>query len=143
MITAKTAYLSESQFEKGFLSLNMTDVFSQTPDFSNLGEFEYFNADSMEYNIVLKEISTNLANLGPREKSSIDLWRDIIKQREEFENLRTVQNETTSLAAHSLINQIASTVSEVKYLPAEKRNQKIREITDWKDDLRKIRDENF
>ena len=127
IITAKSAYLSESQFEKGFLSLNMTEVFSQTPDLSEIGEFEYFNADSMEYNIVLKEISTNLASLGPREKSSLELWRDIVKQQEEFENLRAVQNETTSLAAYSLLIQIAVTASEVNVLSLERRNEIIKE----------------
>ena len=127
VITAKSAYLSESQFKKGFLSLNMNDVFSQTPDLSKLGEFDYFIAESMEYNIVLKEISTSLASLGPREESSIDLWRDITKQQEEFDNLEVVQNEITSLAGYSLIIQIASIASEINDLSLEKRNQKIRE----------------
>lgn len=77
VITAGSASLVASEEQQGVISLELDDVFSQSLPDATDGEFDYFSAGRMVYNILLKDISFSIRNPGPREMSSVDVYREI------------------------------------------------------------------
>jgi lipopolysaccharide export system permease protein len=77
VITAREGVLEESRTQKGVISIRLDGVFSHVPDAKDPLRYEYTEAESMIYNILLKDLSSSFVNPGPREMSSIDVWREI------------------------------------------------------------------
>ena len=75
IIMAGTALLEESKIQKGVVSLKLYDVFSHIP--INKDQFEYTHSETMIYNILLKDISMAFINPGPREMSSLDVYKEM------------------------------------------------------------------
>jgi lipopolysaccharide export system permease protein len=106
VITAATARLQESNEQAGVISLTLGDVFMQTTSEGEPGSFEYARSDEMVYNIVLQDITVALASLGPREKSSVDVWREIGVQRADLDaQLRRVAGAQAA-GAYALAAQL-------------------------------------
>lgn len=85
VITAGSAALVASEEQQGVISLELDDVFSQSLPEGSRGEFDYFSAGEMVYNILLKDISFAIRNPGPREMSSVDVYREIQEREEELD----------------------------------------------------------
>jgi lipopolysaccharide export system permease protein len=79
VITARSASLSESAENKGVVSLKLEDVFSQVGFPKEGDRYDYFLADSMVYNILLKSFTGAIGNLSPSQQSSVDVWKQIKK----------------------------------------------------------------
>ncbi len=81
MISARSATLVENSAQAGVISLELDGVFSHTPEAKRRGDYEYFSSKSMTYNILLSDISISIAEPGPREMSSVDVYRAIEEKR--------------------------------------------------------------
>ena len=81
IITAMSATLNEIDINEGVISLYLRDVFAHIAADGSPDTYEYLQADSMYYNIMLRDISDTLVAVGPREMSSIDVWHKIQEMR--------------------------------------------------------------
>jgi lipopolysaccharide export system permease protein len=77
IIRARRAFLTESRAQRGVVSFRLEDVSTHVPATAGQDRYEYTTSGSMIYNILLKNINISLINPGPREKSSLDVWREI------------------------------------------------------------------
>ncbi len=93
MISASEASLVPSLSQKGISSISLRDVFGITPKNKQQGKFSYFFADSMLYNILLKNISFSLQSLTPREMSTKEIYREILK-KEQTNSRNIAENRT-------------------------------------------------
>ena len=98
---------SEARLEKnapagGVITLNLQEVFGHTVSSKRKGSYEYFSSEQMEYNILLRDITFSIDNLTAREMSSADVYRGIVKRREELKERRrqnriSIQRSTAEL----------------------------------------------
>ncbi len=88
LITAGRGTLSEG--EPGVLSLSLTDIFSQSNDPARPGRFEVSRAESMQYNLLLRDISDMSLGVSPREMSSRDLGA-LIRERQQAATARSIR----------------------------------------------------
>lgn len=83
LITAKTARIMDHETLPGVLTLRFEDVVGIVPDARRPGAYEYYTARRLDYNIVLRDLIPSVPSVGPKEKRSFDLAKDIaIKQAE-------------------------------------------------------------
>ena len=82
IISASEALLADNVDQRGVISLQLQDVFSHTTESNKKKEYEYFESQEMIYNILLSDISFTIANPGPREMSSVDVYAAILEKRE-------------------------------------------------------------
>ncbi len=90
IITAATAKLVDAGDQQGVISLQLEQVYSQTVDAQKRDRFEYSEAETMIYNILLKDITFSIRNPGPGEMRSIDVYNVI---QEKSKRLEEKQNE--------------------------------------------------
>ena len=90
IIHANQGYLADTYTQRGVISLELKEVFSQIFQPKRGKSFEYFTAERMTYNILLKDISFSIRNPGPSEMSSVDVWNTIQAKKEELEKKRTM-----------------------------------------------------
>ncbi|WP_020613617.1 LptF/LptG family permease [Sediminispirochaeta bajacaliforniensis] len=76
MLSAKRAYLEQDEKENGVISLRLEEVLGHTAK-KGEGDFDYFTADTMEYNILLSSFTYSINNLTPREMSTAALYGEI------------------------------------------------------------------
>lgn len=102
-INASRAVLHKNYGSAGVISLRLYDVVSIVSDQKRRGYYEYSSAETMEYNILLKDISLAVHSLTPREKSVRDIVAEInekkvqLKERE-VHNQQQIWNLETDLA---------------------------------------------
>lgn len=102
VILAENGNFNEKSTDSGVISLTLNNIFSLVPETGTKGNFSYTSAESMIYNILLKDISVSLKNPGPREMSSRDVYA-IIKEKQSGFNKRIDDQKTQSaLAQYSL-----------------------------------------
>jgi lipopolysaccharide export system permease protein len=83
LITAKTALLMDNPSFPGVLTLRFEDVVGIVPDSRRLGSYQYYTADRLDYNIVLRDLVPSAPSVGPKEMRSFDLAQQIaVKQAE-------------------------------------------------------------
>jgi lipopolysaccharide export system permease protein len=80
VISARRARLKEAG-DRGVISLVLEDVLVQLRDAKDSGRFEYSRVQSMDYNVLLQDIQPSLSSPGPREMSSVDVWKAIVAKR--------------------------------------------------------------
>jgi len=83
LITAKTARLMDHPTLPGVLTLRFENVVGIVPDAQRPGAYQYYTADRLDYNIVLRDLVPSAPSVGPKEMRSFDLARQIaVKQAE-------------------------------------------------------------
>ena len=83
LITAKTARLMDNPSFTGVLTLRFEDVVGIVPDSKRVGSYQYYTADRLDYNIVLRDLVPSAPSVGPKEMRSFDLAQQIaVKQAE-------------------------------------------------------------
>jgi lipopolysaccharide export system permease protein len=93
VITAKTAYLLENTEQEGVISLKLVDVFSHLMDPAKPGESEYASASVLVYNILIRNIIGDTpVDPGPREMSSVDVWKAIVAKQATLDERTRTQN---------------------------------------------------
>lgn len=85
VITAETAALRESNDQGGIIGLTLTNVFGHAVPSKRRDSYNYFEAEEMVYNILLRDISFSIGSLTPREMSSLDVYREIQQKEAELE----------------------------------------------------------
>ena len=83
LITAKTASIFEDPSLPGVLVLRFENVVGIVPDAKRLGAYEYYTADRLDYNIVLRDLVPAAPEVGPKEMQSFDLARQIAEKQHE------------------------------------------------------------
>jgi lipopolysaccharide export system permease protein len=100
IISARRARLREAG-DRGVISLELQDVLVQLRDAKDSGKFEYSKVESMDYNVPLQDIQPSLQSPGPREMSSVDVWKAIVAKRlalRQREQEWTGQRDTLAMA---------------------------------------------
>ncbi|MDC7232006.1 MAG: LptF/LptG family permease [Spirochaetales bacterium] len=85
IILADQALINNDYEDAGVLSFQLDNILDHKPQKRNRGEFLYSEADEMIYNILLKDITSSIRNPGPREMSSIDVYREIQEKEERYQ----------------------------------------------------------
>ncbi len=98
VITAAAGWLEESKSRRGVISIHLEDVFTHEPADVKAERYEYTVSRSMIYNILLKDFSASFINPGPREMSSIDVWREI-QEMERAYNRQVAEQEARTEAS--------------------------------------------
>ena len=106
VITARRGVLEEAAGQKGVISIRLEGVFSQTRNADGRDRFEYTTADSMIYNILLKDISVAFMNPGPREMRAVDVWRQIQTMEKQFVVTSREHDRETGRLALDLAMQV-------------------------------------
>jgi len=81
IITATESQLTATGGDAGIVTLILRDVFTHTSTPDGRGDFSFSEAESMEYNILLQDITFSLRNPGPREMASYDVRQVILERR--------------------------------------------------------------
>ena len=97
VIAARRATLEEVDETEGggVLSLILEGVFSQSIDQENKDDedYQYFTAARMDYNILLRDITSSVQTPGPREMRLLDVYRSVrLQQNAQREQLRQRTN---------------------------------------------------
>ena len=95
IILAEKAGLVQSDAEEGVISLKLENVLSHTTPRKIKTEYDYFSAEGMTYNILLKDITISMRNPGPQEMSSRDVYSQIIEKRLDLQRKVLSQNQKT------------------------------------------------
>ena len=101
VIAATNATLTENIEQGGVISLQLEDVFSHTAD-KKKNEFDYFESEAMAYNILLSDITPSAARPGPREMSSVDVYKALVFKRKELNTKILTHERAVDLAAYDL-----------------------------------------
>lgn len=96
IITAGSGTLAEG--EPGVLTLSLENVFSQSNDPARPGRFEWSRADSLRYNLLLRDISDMSLGVSPREMSSRDLGA-LIREKQAAADARSIRREAEAREA--------------------------------------------
>jgi lipopolysaccharide export LptBFGC system permease protein LptF len=83
VITAGRARVIQNAEQPDVITLEMQDVWSQLIDAREHQRFEYSQAESMRYNLLIKPFSVNVS-LGPMEKTAADILKIIAEKETEF-----------------------------------------------------------
>ncbi|MFP4508980.1 MAG: LptF/LptG family permease [Spirochaetaceae bacterium] len=85
IISAGRAELQEDAAESGVISLNMSDVFVHDPVGGNAEDFDFSRSETMNYNILLRDIAFSIQNPTAREMSSVDVLEMVRSQEADLE----------------------------------------------------------
>ncbi len=123
IITARQAFLEPNLQQTGAISLRLIDAFTHVSDPKKEGTYEYGTADTMVYNLLLKDISVSMVNPGPAEMSSIDVWNEIQVKKVKFQERIAKKEEVLERLRLDLVMEVQSslaTLEERLSLPEER-----------------------
>ncbi len=106
VITSSEARV-ENQREAGVISLRLSDVFSHTAGGEN-SEQEYFEAEGMIYNILLRDITISIQTPGPQAMSSRDVRTEIKAKEEALAERRRARALSLAVANYELLQSYTS-----------------------------------
>ena len=107
LIIARSASFADSTAQDGVISLHLKDVFSHVADIDDT-RHEFLQADSMEYNILLRDVSGALGAAGPTEMSSVDLRREIRSMQVRLETEGEQRADTRESERYRLLAEVAA-----------------------------------
>lgn len=126
VIIAGSASLTESEETKGVVTLGLKDVLSQVGYPKEGDRYDYFTADSMQYSILLKNITGAISGTTPQSQSSLDVWRQIQKMRKDQAEKVRSRDEKTAALLYGMASAIRAAreraVGDPSSLALEKRN---------------------
>ncbi len=125
IITAEEAVIEPASGQRNAHSFKLTEDFTHLSDQLDEGEFEYVAAETMIYNLLVREISSTALALGAPEKSSIDVWNEIQIKRENLLKKEQGREESIKYYKFALVMQIRAVLEKTRYsseVPDESRN---------------------
>ncbi len=114
-ITADKAFFLEDRNNRGIISLNLDNVFTHSDDVKKELDYSYLISEKMIYNILLSDISVSIRNPGPREMSSVDVYKSIREKQENLEEKKkriSYSNETNYLSFASSYLKLSSETTD-------------------------------
>ena len=100
MIIAREAGLED--LGEGRISINLKDPYIQSGRENLKKNYDYATADFLRYIVSQYDITQWVYSVGPREMSSVDVRREIIKKEETFRNRMETEYERISTAAMAM-----------------------------------------
>ncbi len=104
VITAARGRLAEEEGQRGVISIRLEDVFSHSRSATDPERYEYSTAQTMIYNILLRDISVGFINPTPREMRAVDVWRKI----QELEQTQTAARREQVREADKALLELAA-----------------------------------
>ena len=114
IITAENASLVHNPEQWGEISLKLDSAFVHISDPTNEGNYEYSSAESLVYNLLLKDISVSMINPGPAEKSSADVWIEIQEKKLELQEKEENKRKNLGRIQLELAMQIRETLETMR-----------------------------
>jgi lipopolysaccharide export system permease protein len=107
IITARDAILVENKNQEGVVSLKLEKVFTHVIEQGKEGEYEYAEAESMEYNIVIQKY-LGPVNITPtaREMTAWDVWNSINDKNRELKARKASQAQRVSELIYKLESEM-------------------------------------
>ena len=105
IIVSSKAELRENIEQRGIIGLTLTDVFGHMMSPKQRGKYSYFTAEEMVYNILLKDINLSFSSLTPREMSSVDIYREIVKKKATLNERKIEHREKTAAVGSKLLRE--------------------------------------
>ncbi|MBN1835362.1 MAG: LptF/LptG family permease [Spirochaetales bacterium] len=121
VITARAGSLAESVAQKGVISLRLEEVFTHVSEKEGEDTYEYSSSAAMIYNILLRDFTASFVNPGPREMSSVDVWKEIRK----MEAARSRQAAEQRRVAQKSLFTLAMELRALEALPPAGRQQRV------------------
>lgn len=136
IISAKHTELLSDQSQTD-LSIIMYNAFMQTYKDSNRFDYDYARSKLLQYTISQSNISQVFGTLGPREMSSADVWKEIVKKQ------RTVQAKVENKKVILLENvlQLESELRQGKELDWNLVSKKTAALKNELNSLREIKED--
>ena len=150
IISAKHSELLSNK-DQSDLRINLYNAFMQTFKDSNRLDYDYTRSKLLQYSIAQSNISQVFGSIGPREMSSADVWKEIVKKQEVvdskiktkqqflFQSALVIENNLhwmpeASIDWNKLSQQLLNFQNEYKSLQtiAEDRNLKIYKLEFYK-----------
>lgn len=150
IISAKHSELLSNK-DQSDLRINLYNAFMQTFKDSNRLDYDYARSKLLQYSIAQSNISQVFGSIGPREMSSADVWKEIVKKQEVvdskiktkqqflFQSALVIENNLhwmpeASIDWNKLSQQLLNFQNEYKSLQdiAEDRNLKIYKLEFYK-----------
>ncbi len=125
LIIADSASLEERTDQDGVVSLRLRAVFSHVAD-SDDERHEYLRADSMEYNILLRDVSGAFVAAGPTEMSSVDLRREIQGMQVQLQTEGEQRGEAREAGRYRLLAELAAAERTVAADPGRLQDERDR-----------------
>ncbi len=103
MILADKAILGRNIEQRGVVQLSLSSVLGHSVSPKRGENYDYFSADVMEYNILLRDMSFSIGNLSPREMGSLDVWREIEEKRDKLNARKEERRREEARRTHRLL----------------------------------------
>jgi lipopolysaccharide export system permease protein len=116
-ISAKNAYLETNEQERGIISLRLEDVVSHVTDIEARDYSEYSTAETMIYNLLLRDINVDMINPGPAEMSSLDVLKEIETKQDALNVREEERDRIVKKLKYSLAMEIRSLREETRDMP--------------------------
>lgn len=117
IITASNAYLETNEQKQGIISLRLENVVSHVTDIEERNFNEYSTAETMIYNLLLKDINVDMINPGPAEMSSLDVLKEIETKQEILNTREEDRIKTISKLKYSLSMEVRALREEIRNIP--------------------------
>lgn len=105
VIMADRAQLRKSMEQSGVIGLTLQNVFGHVVPAKRTDTYNYFEAEEMVYNILLRDISYSIGSLTPREMSSIDVYSEILKKESALNTRREKHTQELQQQRYGLFHR--------------------------------------
>ncbi len=145
VILAERAELTESREQQGVVNLSLYSVSGHTVSQKRKKDYQYFTAERMEYNILLRSMNFSVSSLSPREMSSLDVWREIQEKQKKLEERRDERRRRIAADEFALLQDYRSFISPRSDPMVSQREQRERiativELTERLESLEALRE---
>jgi lipopolysaccharide export system permease protein len=107
IITARDAVIVENKAQEGVISLKLNRIFSHTTEQGKESDYEYAEANSMEYNILVqKYIGSNVITPTAREMTAWDVWNSILNKDKELASRKMKKSERIQDLYYKLVSEM-------------------------------------
>ncbi|MFW6343618.1 MAG: LptF/LptG family permease [Sediminispirochaetaceae bacterium] len=102
VIVTDEATIGESEEQQGVVSLTLNSVTGHSVPTKRRDDYDYFEAERMHYNILLRSMSFSISSLTPREMGSLDVYHEIVQKREDLEEKKAARKKEAAERGFSL-----------------------------------------
>jgi lipopolysaccharide export system permease protein len=130
MISSKRAVLEKHDQGASVIQLKLEQVFGHTID-QREGDYEYFSADVMEYNILLSAFSFSVSNLTPREMSTRAVYKEIMTLQDRHADRVREYRKTVQNYQESYESALETSISEQELERLRSRYEQLAQNEPW------------
>lgn len=144
IIMAQGAKMQEEKKQNSVISLMLEGVLSHSVSPQRSGEFDYDQASSMQYNLLLRDVTSSMHTPGPHEMSSVDVYQVILEKQKALDQRRADHYRMVREKKYKLVQQYASYLYKSDFKPPRLRDNLTTEIQQLlQDEDRQIKDRSL